>query len=495
MAPSQKKYPCLVCEEDITAKSGAVECSFCEKWVHPKCGNISKAHLEILRSSKTTYWTCDPCDAVAGKIKKEIRHLQSTQDQMRKEMNTQINDLQIEQATQKTRMDVFDRQLEVMKKEKNNNEAVYKELRERDSRRENLVIHQIPEAGMSVKGKERREFDAKRAMDLFEFIGCSIRREDIKFIYRPGELKESDRPRPVILSLIDEGMKKRILANTRKLANSRFDRISIIPDLTPQQRKEEEDQRKEVSRLNLELDEEESLNWEWVLVGPRGRRRAIKRKKFDQSQRGEPVWGGRITGLRRGENQDGRERENTNTRNQTPQTSYFSREEVREEDMGREVVRDTARSSIRGNRGGRGSGSVRGGRKETARADPWEDLESAPSHNYSQQNAPSRNLPQQHAPSRNLESAPSHNYSQQNAPSRNLPQQHAPSRNFSQQSLIMSDETLLEEDYQDLYSRSPHRVEEQQTGGEKEKDSRQGKRTREEVSLSPPQQLNKKTTT
>ena len=468
MAPSQKRFPCLVCEEDITAKSGAVECSFCEKWVHPKCGNISKAHLEILRSSKTTYWTCDPCDAVAGKIKKEIRHLQSTQDQMRKEMNTQISELQTEQAAQKTRMDVFDRQLEVIKKEKNNNEAVYKELRERDSRRENLVIHQIPEAGMAVKGKDRREYDAKRAMDLFEFIGCSIRREDIKFIYRPGELKESDRPRPVIVSLIDEGMKKKILANTRKLANSRFDRISIIPDLTPQQRKEEEDQRKEVSRLNQELDEEEALNWEWVLVGPRGRRRAIKRKKFNQNSRGEPAWGGRGVGSRRGENQDGR------GRTPTPQTSYISREEVRDEEREREIVRDTARSSIRGNRGGRGrgSGSVRIGRMETARIattreDPWEDLENASSDSVSNQNAPSRNFPQQNAPN----------------------------RNSSQQTLIMSNETLDEDDYQDLYSGSPHREVEQHNGGEKEKDSRLAKRNRTEGSLSPPQQASKKMTT
>jgi len=41
-------------------------------------------------------------------------------------MNTHINDLQVEQATQKTRIDGFDRQLEVMRNEKNKNEAVYK---------------------------------------------------------------------------------------------------------------------------------------------------------------------------------------------------------------------------------------------------------------------------------------------------------------------------------------------------------------------------------
>ena len=79
---------------------------------------------------------------------------------------------------------------------------------------------------------------------------------------------------------MDEFIKKRILSNTRKLANSKFERVSIIPDLTPQQRKEEEEQHKEVDKLNSELNHDESLNWEWVLVDPRGRRRLIKRKRI-----------------------------------------------------------------------------------------------------------------------------------------------------------------------------------------------------------------------
>ena len=348
MAPSQKKYPCLVCNVEITGKTGSVECSFCEKWVHPKCGNILKAHLEILLASTTTYWTCDPCHVVAGKVKKEIRHLQSSQDQMRKEMGARMDSLQEDQDTQKARMDSFEKQLVLLNKEKNNNDAVYKEMRDRENRRENLVIHQIPEAPTSLKGGERREFDANRAMELFQFIGCAVRREDIKFIYRPGETTEPNRPRPVILSLQDEAMKKRILSNTRKLANSKFDRVSIIPDLTPQQRKEEDDLRKEAERLNNELDSMESLNWEWVLVGPRGRRRLIKRRKLNQGEGGEGSWRGR------GGNWRGRE----------PRSAQASQLMDYQQDM--DGIRETVRGPMRGNRGGRGrgSGSVRGRRLE-----------------------------------------------------------------------------------------------------------------------------------
>ena len=89
MAPTKEKYPCLVCKAEITGKN--VECSFCEKWVHPKCGNISKPHLKILMENKTTYWTCEPCHAVSSKIKKEIRQLQHKQEQMRTEIEEKIN--------------------------------------------------------------------------------------------------------------------------------------------------------------------------------------------------------------------------------------------------------------------------------------------------------------------------------------------------------------------------------------------------------------------
>ena len=348
MAPPKKKYHCLVCNEEITGKTGSVECSFCEKWVHPKCGNISKAHLEILLASNTTYWTCDPCHAVAGKIKKEIRQLQSSQDQLRKEMGARMDSLKEDQDAQKVRMDSFEKQLGLLNKEKNNNDAVYKEMRDRENRRENLVIHQIPEAPISLKGGERKEFDASRAMELFEFIGCAVRREDIKFIYRPGETTEPNRPRPVILSLQDEAMKKHILSNTRKLAGSKFDKVSIIPDLTPQQRKEEDDLRHEVIRLNDELDSTESLNWEWVLVGPRGRRRLIKRRKLNHVEG---------PGRGRGGNWRGRE----------PRPAQPSQSRDYQEDMN--GIRATARGPLRGNRGGRGrgSGSMRGQRIEETR--------------------------------------------------------------------------------------------------------------------------------
>ena len=58
--------------------------------------------------------------------------------------------------------------------------------------------------------------------------------------------------------------------------------MSIIPDLTPIQRTEESDVRAEVGKKNSLMTAEEASNYEWVLVGQRGKRKIIERQKMFQ---------------------------------------------------------------------------------------------------------------------------------------------------------------------------------------------------------------------
>ena len=97
------------------------------------------------------------------------------------------------------------------------------------------------------------------------------------------------------MCLKDPGARKYILDNTRLLANSIYSRVSIVPDLTPQQRREEDEVRKEAETLNNAVDETEALNWEWVLLGLRGKRTLVKRRKFNQGggEERRPFGGGR----------------------------------------------------------------------------------------------------------------------------------------------------------------------------------------------------------
>ena len=284
--PPKTKYPCLVCDKDVGGKTGSVQCNFCDKWVHPVCGGISKPHLDILIENPSTTWTCKPCFGVSSKIKKEVQVLTLKQDECRREI--QANKEELEKV--KSRVDNVERKVEEINKDeiiKLSNEIVFKELRERESRKDNLVIHKVPElVGDNITSRDRRDHDIKKVLEVFEYLNCVVSREEIKFIYRPGDKIVPDWPRPVILCLKDPGARQYILSHSSSLLNSIHSHISIVPDLTVQQRSEEEGMRKEAAKLNNELSEEEAGNWEWVLVGLRGQKRLIKRRIVEGRGRG-----------------------------------------------------------------------------------------------------------------------------------------------------------------------------------------------------------------
>lgn len=286
--PPAKKYPCILCSTEVGGKTGGVQCTYCDRWVHPKCANITKAHLELYKLPSCQY-ICDTCVKVSAKIKKEIQHLQVTTMEMRE--NIEANKQEI--AAQKRRMDKVERKVEDLDPAKiieRSRDEMLKELREREARRDNLVIYQVEEPNHD-RGSDRKEQDMRKVTEIFEHLECPVTADNIKFIFRVGE-KKDDRPapRPIIVCLKDPTARKSILDNTRKLAGSNFDKISITPDLTPLQRREEDEMRKEAEVRNEAMDETERLNYEWVLVGRKGQRSLIKRRRFVGGS-GAPRWG------------------------------------------------------------------------------------------------------------------------------------------------------------------------------------------------------------
>ena len=127
--------------------------------------------------------------------------------------------------------------VEILTKTKDDgNKAMFRELRERESKADNLKIHQLQvPPGSMTRGGDKKQFDVNQVLELFEFVGCKQDASSLKFFFRFGEKTDSDRPRPVIMCLKDPGARKYILDNTRLLANSIYSRVSIVPDLTPHQ--------------------------------------------------------------------------------------------------------------------------------------------------------------------------------------------------------------------------------------------------------------------
>ena len=169
------------------------------------------------------------------------------------------------------------------------------ELREREARRLNLVLHGVQESE-AREPRDRMEADRDECEHIFHVMGARVRRHQIRFCRRVGERGQD--PRPMVIGLYTEENKRNILERSRYLRNTRYEAVSAVPDLTQSQRKGEQRLRTEAERRNQELTtEDREKNLKWIVVGSRGEKRLIKgTEREEQGNRGEGTgrgeWGG-----------------------------------------------------------------------------------------------------------------------------------------------------------------------------------------------------------
>jgi hypothetical protein len=129
-------------------------------------------------------------------------------------------------------------------------------------------------------------------MNIFEAIEVGISMEDIKFTKRIGERGEE--PRPLLTGFYSEAEKVSVLKNARRLDNTNFKNVSIVPDLTRRQREEEKDLKKVAEERNRSLNDADlAKNLHWTVVGSRGERRIEKRLKETTARGRDPRRGSR----------------------------------------------------------------------------------------------------------------------------------------------------------------------------------------------------------
>jgi hypothetical protein len=155
-------------------------------------------------------------------------------------------------------------------------DALCDELRERDIRRLNIVIHGLAEPDQTVhNNSDRIEADRRTCSDLFATMGLRTRGTDLRFCRRVGE--RGTTPRPIVIGLNSEEEKRVMLARSRQLRGGRYDNVAVVPDLTKMQRRGEEKLSNEAEARNGNLtadDREKGLRW--IVVGKRGEKRLIK---------------------------------------------------------------------------------------------------------------------------------------------------------------------------------------------------------------------------
>ena len=98
--------------------------------------------------------------------------------------------------------------------------------------------------------------------------------------------------------------KNELMEKSKELRNTEFQEVSIVPDLTQQQRKEEAEMVRESERRNeTRTAEEVAKNLEWMVAGRKGEKRLFKGTARQ--------WGGEMRGRGRGMWRGGAERGGT----------------------------------------------------------------------------------------------------------------------------------------------------------------------------------------
>ena len=274
------KYPCMRCQKNVS-KNG-VQCTSCRLWVHMPCQKISKDLYKILTNPKKfpgLAWYCDSCQASSARLDARVRAMETDL------AGVEAKVVRVESAV----LDNTKRIMELERKQEkmeNTREAeksdVLKEwneeARERETRKRNIVVHRLPEASADIKEvAERKNCDLDNLDKVLTAINLKFKsRDTVKFCRRVGERTE-DGPRPMVVGFFRETYKEDVMENAKLLRESEYSEIAIAPDLTKQQRKEEEDLVKEAERRNLaRTEEDKAKNLEWTLVGQRGEKRLIK---------------------------------------------------------------------------------------------------------------------------------------------------------------------------------------------------------------------------
>ena len=185
----KKEDPCIYCGKNCV--KGCVQCAVCSLWSHMACTGLSKEAIKGLeiqaKEVGQAYWACRACMNFSNKWHSQMREVNRRQEETEARVDANTDKIEeVRQSTEELRRE-FREHVQRTEGIQERMEAVMDtELREREARRLNLVIHGLPEPSDSFK-------DARGRMeqDKIEGQGASlhqIRKRD----YSSGHDQEAE---------------------------------------------------------------------------------------------------------------------------------------------------------------------------------------------------------------------------------------------------------------------------------------------------------------
>ena len=271
---------CLGCGQKFKQKDASVKCTVCGLWSHKTCSGLTNEHFKCIaeqfKATGRAYWACRSCNSYAEGMNHRLREVEEQSREairMGQENEKELKKLREDMERVKGRTD---QQIE------KSEATILAELDDREARKKNIVVYGIEEADMA-DGRLRLEHDKNELDRIFTAIDVNVSAaEDVEFCRRVGE--KGTQARPLVVGFFTEWSKSIVLKNSKHLANSDLENISIVPDLTQQQRKAEKSMQEEADRRNQDdlSNEDISKNLIWKVVGKRGQKRLIKALNHQQ---------------------------------------------------------------------------------------------------------------------------------------------------------------------------------------------------------------------
>ena len=252
---------CKSCTSKLSRHYKGITCQVCSDNYHVNCiDNLSPAHKTFLSSNDTNPWTCSKCLESLKSLNEENLRLKNENSRLVADNQQLRNRLD----TLETQFSAFKSELkqEILQELRNNlpspptnnisqplNEQVLaclREEKERDKRRLNLCLRNMPEA-------DSHTTDRLQIIHLFKTkLGANETdlNAGIRNIKRVGT-QSDERPRIIIIECSNSDLKRFLLQNSFKLKNHRLinnRNVFLTPDMTKNQLEDDRKLREELRR-------------------------------------------------------------------------------------------------------------------------------------------------------------------------------------------------------------------------------------------------------
>lgn len=224
-------------------------------------------------------WQCSACMASGARIEAALKEVENRVATVEGRVN-RIEDREKLTDSRLERLEAAnkDHEAESAKTKEDVTAIILEELREREEKRMNVIIHGVREPPMDASTEDARDWDRNAFESIMAAINLPLSYgTSVLFSRRIGK-QAPNRIRPLLVCMRKEADKMAALENAKLLIHTEYDKVNIVPDLTQKQREEDKKLRDLAARRNREelTEDDKSKNLRWVVLGKKGARRLAK---------------------------------------------------------------------------------------------------------------------------------------------------------------------------------------------------------------------------